>query len=69
MPKMEHKMRPTEALLKSGTPLKEVELMLTIEELQEYAKYCQENHIKFNDWIRELASEALLKEKNRENCS
>ncbi len=54
-------MKTTETLLKEGTALKEVELMLTIEELQQYASYCLEHNVKFNDWIRRLAKEALDK--------
>jgi len=54
-------MKTTETLLKEGAVLKEVELMLSIEELQKYAAYCLENNIKFNDWIRTLAKEALDK--------
>jgi len=53
-------MKSTEALLKEGADLKEVELMLTIDELKKYAAYCLENDIKFNDWIRTLADKALL---------
>lgn len=54
-------MKSTEALLKEGADLKEVELMLTIDELKTYAAYCLENDVKFNDWIRELAEDALNK--------
>jgi len=52
-------MKSTEALLKEGTNLKEVELMLTIDELKKYAAYCLDNEIKFNDWIRQLADDAM----------
>ena len=52
-------MKSTETLLKEGAPLKEVELMLTVPELQQYAKFCLDNDIKFNDWIRQLADKAL----------
>ena len=52
-------MKSTEALLNEGVPLKEVELMLTVEELQSYAKYCLDHDVKFNDWIRQLAEDAL----------
>ena len=58
------KMKSTESLLKEGADLKEVELMLTIQELQTYAAYCLENDIKFNDWIRQLA-EDVLKDKQK----
>ena len=54
-------MKITEVLLKEGVALKEVELMLTLEELQTYAIYCLNNDIKFNDWIRHLAADALKK--------
>lgn len=39
--------------------LVEVELMLTPQELHKYAKYCKDNDIKFNDWIRYLAHKEL----------
>jgi len=52
-------MKSTETLLKEGANLKEVELMLTIDELKTYAAYCLENDIKFNDWIRQLADDAI----------
>lgn len=54
-------MKSVEELTKEGVALKEVEFMLTIDELKEYAAYCLENDIKFNDWIRQLAYEALRK--------
>lgn len=54
-------MKLTEELIKEGTELKEVELMLTLDELKAYAAYCLENDMKFNDWIRQLADEALHK--------
>ena len=56
-------MKSTESLLKEGANLKEVELMLTIEELQTYAAYCLEHKIKFNDWIRQLADDAIRVDK------
>ena len=56
-------MKSTEQLLKEGVPLKEVELMLTSEELKNYAAYCLDNDIKFNDWIRKLADDALKSKK------
>ena len=52
-------MKSTETLLKEGANLKEVELMLTIDELKKYAAYCLENEIKFNDWIRQLADDVM----------
>ena len=54
-------MKSVEELTKEGVELKEVELMLTIDELKEYAAYCLKNDVKFNDWIRQLADEALHK--------
>jgi hypothetical protein len=54
-------MKLVEELTKEGVELKEVELMLTIDELKEYAAYCLKNDVKFNDWIRQLADEALHK--------
>ena len=54
-------MKLVEELTKEGVELKEVELMLTIDELKEYAAYCLKNDLKFNDWIRQLADEALHK--------
>ena len=52
-------MKSVEELTKEGVELKEVELMVTIEELKEYAAYCLKHEIKFNDWIRQLAHDAL----------
>lgn len=54
-------MKSVEALKKEGVKLIEVELMLTAKELQRFAQYCKERDIKFNDWIRLLAQEALDK--------
>lgn len=48
--------------LKENVKLVEVELMLTQDELKRYGKFCIENNLKFNDWIRTLAHEALEKE-------
>ncbi len=42
--------------------LKEIELMITIDEMKTFAEYCLRHEIKFNDWIRSLAYEALAKE-------
>jgi len=42
--------------------LKEIELMITIEEMKIFADYCLRHEIKFNDWIRSLAHDALAKE-------
>ena len=53
--------RPIEELLQSEN-LKEVELMLTVEELKSFAQYCLKHDLKFNDWICRLAYEALEKE-------
>lgn len=55
-------LRPIEELSQSET-VKEVELMLTLDELKSFAQYCLEHDLKFNDWIRQLAYEALEKEK------
>ena len=52
-------MKTIEELVKEKQKLVEVELMLTPQELQKYAAYCKENNIKFNDWIRSLAENAL----------
>ena len=49
----------------SDQEMKEIELELTIEELRLFGAYCYEHEIKFNDWIRTLAHEALEKEKKR----
>ena len=51
--------RTVEELVKENKKLVEVELMLTPAELQQYATYCKENDIKFNDWIRTLADQTL----------
>jgi hypothetical protein len=50
-----------EELVSKGVKLVEVELMLTVDELQAYAAYCKEHDVKFNDWIRELAANGLQK--------
>ncbi|MBE0498637.1 MAG: hypothetical protein IBX43_05270 [Campylobacterales bacterium] len=55
-------LQPIEALQHTQT-LKEVELMLTLDELKTFGAYCTAHNIKFNDWIRLLAHEALEKEK------
>lgn len=52
--------------LQHNEELKEVELMLTLEELKTFGAYCTAHKIKFNDWIRLLAHEALEKDKNPE---
>ncbi len=52
-------MKTVETLTQEGIPLKEVELMLTVDELQSYAKYCLDHDVKFNDWIRQLAEDAM----------
>jgi len=52
-------MKSIERLTEEGAVLKEVELMLTVEELQRYASYCLRHDLKFNDWIRSLAEKAL----------
>jgi len=50
-------------MLSGKEPLREIEVMLTIEELKKFGQYCTHNNIKFNDWIRQLAHEALSKER------
>jgi hypothetical protein len=52
-------MKSIEELTKEGAELKEVELMLTPDELKKFAAYCIEHELKFNDWIRQLANDAL----------
>ncbi|MCJ7765630.1 MAG: hypothetical protein MUP09_06780 [Thiovulaceae bacterium] len=52
-------MKSIEELTDEGALLKEVEVMLTLEELKLFGAYCIEHDLKFNDWIRELAHEAL----------
>jgi len=54
-------MKSIEELTKEGAALKEVELMLTLDELKAFGTYCKEHDLKFNDWIRALAHEALKK--------
>ncbi|WP_345976786.1 hypothetical protein [Sulfurimonas sp. HSL3-7] len=52
-------MKSIEELTKEGVELKEVELMLTLDELKTFGAYCIEHDLKFNDWIRTLAHEAI----------
>ena len=47
---------------KEKPPLKEVELMITVDEMELFAAYCLRHEIKFNDWIRQLAHAALENE-------
>ena len=54
-------LRPIEELLENED-IKEIELMLTSDELKSFAQYCLKHDIKFNDWIRQLAFEALEKD-------
>jgi len=58
---MKTKFETIETLKASDKKLLEVELILTPEELHTFADYCLTNDIKFNDWIRQLAYEALQK--------
>ena len=51
--------KTVEELVNEKKKLVEVELMLTPQELQKYAAYRKDNEVKFNDWIRSLAYEAL----------
>jgi len=55
------KVQTIEELKERDIKLVEVELMLTVSELQVYAQHCKESDIKFNDWIRILADNALNK--------
>lgn len=57
--KVREAMKSIEELAKEGAALKEVELMLTEEELKAFAAYCIGHDLKFNDWIRQLANDAL----------
>jgi hypothetical protein len=54
-------------VLSEDEQLKEVEVMLTLDELKKFGEYCTRHHIKFNDWIRRLAHEALTKELRETN--
>ena len=60
---MQTLMRPIEELSQSED-VKEVELMLTTDELNIFAQYCLKHDLKFNDWIRQLAYTALEKDKS-----
>ena len=60
---MQTLMRPIEELSQSED-VKEVELMLTTDELNIFAKHCLKHDLKFNDWIRQLAYTALEKDKS-----
>ena len=51
--------KTVEELNAENTKLVEVELMLTPEELKLFAAHCIKNEVKFNDWIRKMASENL----------
>lgn len=44
---------------------KEVELELSVVELERFAHYCHQHNIKFNDWIRSLAHQAIDREKRK----
>ena len=44
--------------------MKEIELLVTDEELKLYALYCLKHNIKFSEWMRKIANEAIKKEKN-----
>ena len=48
-----------ETLVDEDAKLVEVELMVTPQELKDFAAYCIKNDIKFNDWIRKLAYEKV----------
>lgn len=47
--------------LNDSVALKELELMVTEEEFKAYTMYCIQHDIKFNEWIRQLAQDALEK--------
>ncbi len=57
--RLDKECKSIEKLKGEEAKLVEVELMVTPKELQVFAKYCIDNDIKFNDWIRELAYEKL----------
>ena len=48
-----------ETLVDEDAKLVEVELMVTPQELKDFAAYCIKNDVKFNDWIRKLAYEKV----------
>ena len=54
---MNEEFKTIERLVSEKAKLVEVELMLTPEELKTFAAYCIKNNVKFNDWIRKLASD------------
>jgi len=56
---MKKDFKTIETLVGENAKLVEVELILTPEELKTFAAYCIKNDIKFNDWVRELAYDAL----------
>lgn len=59
---MSIELKTIEELVSLDEELVEVELMLTPEELRDFATYCIKKDIKFNDWIRKVAHESLEKE-------
>jgi len=52
--------KSVEQLIDEGEKLVEVELMLTQQELQLFAKHSLEEGVKFNDWIRKIAYEKMI---------
>ena len=62
---MKNNVSTIEELKKEDVTLVEVELMLSVNELQIYAKFCKKHDIKFNDWIRNLATDAIKKEEDQ----
>jgi len=64
---MIEKFKTIETLKGEDAKLVEVELMLTPEELQNFAAYCLKKEVKFNDWVRELAVEKLREIKHTED--
>lgn len=59
---MDRKIKTIKELVKLNEELVEVELMLTPEELKNFAAFCIKEDVKFNDWIRKLAQDALKKD-------
>jgi len=59
---MDKKLKTIEELVKLNEELVEVELMLTTDEFKSFAAFCIKKDVKFNDWIRKLAQDALKKD-------
>jgi hypothetical protein len=56
---MKTEFKTIEKLVREDAKLMEIELMVTPEELKTFAARCIKNDVKFNDWIRQLAYDAL----------